>query len=158
MAAKLNTYLLSGQWAELWRALALCSSALPIIYLYTWKRFSWAFSGLNSPSSFSLSWDERDSSPGTMLVSLGLIYSKKSVSFLHWGAQKCTQHLTCGLAEAERRERFTSLDFLFWWKQDFSFSYENYMSLPEILALKIHIVVAVAETDFFFFLKPFIGL
>lgn len=29
------------------------------------------------------------------------------------------------------------------------------MSLPEILALKIHIVVAVAETDFFFFFEAF---
>ena len=35
-------------------------------------------------------------------MSLGLTSSKKSVSFLHWGAQKCAQHLRCGLAGAEQ--------------------------------------------------------
>ena len=61
------------------------------------------FSRLNSPSSFSLSSQERCSSPLIIFVALLWTHSNRSTSFLYWGLQTWMQYSKWSLTRAEQR-------------------------------------------------------
>ena len=77
---------------------------LPLItYLWTVIRspLSLSFSRLNSPRSVSHSPYRRCSRPLIIFVSLCRTLSRRSLSFLNWGAQNWAQYSRCALSRAE---------------------------------------------------------
>jgi len=64
---------------------------------------------LNSPSSLSLSSQERCCSPFIISVARFWTLSSMSMSLLCWGAQNWTQRSRCNLTSAEQKGRLTSL-------------------------------------------------
>ena len=85
------------------KSLALPFLHHPFRHLYTLIRstVSLLFSRLISPSSLSLSLQERCSCPLIIFVALHLTVSSMSMSFLYWGTQNWTQHSRCGPTSAE---------------------------------------------------------
>lgn len=81
------------------KSLALFSWYAPSRYWYTLERspLSLLFSILNSPSSCSLSSQEKCSSPFITFVAVCWTFSSMLMSLLYWGAQCWTQHSRCNL-------------------------------------------------------------
>ena len=100
----------SCHWAPLKRAwhYSFCPLSFQAFIHIDEIPLSLLFSRLNSPSSLSLSPQEKRSSPFIVLVAIHCTLSSMATSHFCWGAQNWTQLSRRGLTSAEGRGRITS--------------------------------------------------